>query len=81
MDAVFHPRCISDPKVFEQEGWHHELDSADEEMTFKVRGQWAHTVTPIGSYSHTRKFMTQDQACIQESWGIVPYPSTLPHSP
>ena len=35
MDAVLHPRCISDPKVFEQEGWHHELDSSDEEMTFK----------------------------------------------
>jgi Zn-dependent M16 (insulinase) family peptidase len=26
MDAVFHPRCINDPKVFEQEGWHYELD-------------------------------------------------------
>lgn len=29
LDAVFHPRCISDPKVFEQEGWHYELDKPD----------------------------------------------------
>ena len=35
MDAVFHPRCISDPKVFEQEGWHYELDSKEQEMTYK----------------------------------------------
>lgn len=35
MDAVFHPRCISDPKVFEQEGWHYELDSLEDEMTYK----------------------------------------------
>ena len=29
LDAVFHPRCINDPKVFEQEGWHYELDSPE----------------------------------------------------
>lgn len=29
LDAVFHPRCINDPKVFEQEGWHYELDNAE----------------------------------------------------
>lgn len=35
MDAVFHPRCITDPKVFEQEGWHYELDKPGEEITYK----------------------------------------------
>lgn len=35
MDAVFHPRCIKDKRVFEQEGWHLELDSKDGEMTYK----------------------------------------------
>ncbi len=29
LDAVFHPRCISDPKVFEQEGWHFEMEKPD----------------------------------------------------
>jgi Zn-dependent M16 (insulinase) family peptidase len=35
LDAVFHPRCISDPKVFEQEGWHYELDKPGEDVTYK----------------------------------------------
>uniref|UniRef100_A0A7S3VL18 Peptidase M16C associated domain-containing protein n=1 Tax=Dunaliella tertiolecta TaxID=3047 RepID=A0A7S3VL18_DUNTE len=35
LDAVFHPRCINDPKVFEQEGWHYELDSPQDELSFK----------------------------------------------
>jgi len=35
LDAVFNPRCIRDPFVFAQEGWHHELDAPDGEMTFK----------------------------------------------
>ena len=25
-------------QVFEQEGWHHELNNAEEEMTYKVGG-------------------------------------------
>jgi presequence protease len=35
LDAVFHPRCITNEKTFEQEGWHYELDSTDGPMTFK----------------------------------------------
>ena len=35
MDAVFHPRCITDRMTFEQEGWHHELDTIDGEISFK----------------------------------------------
>ncbi|EFJ46930.1 hypothetical protein VOLCADRAFT_81738 [Volvox carteri f. nagariensis] len=35
LDAVFHPRCVSDRRVFEQEGWHFELDSKEEPLTFK----------------------------------------------
>lgn len=26
LDAVFHPRCLTDPQVFQQEGWHWEMD-------------------------------------------------------
>lgn len=29
LDAVFHPRCVSDRRVFEQEGWHYELDNKE----------------------------------------------------
>lgn len=29
LDAVLHPRCVTDPKTFEQEGWHHELDKPE----------------------------------------------------
>jgi len=35
LDAVFHPRCIKDQRVFEQEGWHYELDNPEEEMSYK----------------------------------------------
>jgi Zn-dependent M16 (insulinase) family peptidase len=37
LDAVLHPRCISDPQTFAQEGWHLELDDASkpEGMTLK----------------------------------------------
>lgn len=34
-DAVFHPRAVSDPMVHAQEGWHLELDSKDEPLTYK----------------------------------------------
>lgn len=39
LDAVFFPRCISDRRVFEQEGWHLELDEKEGDMTFKVRAR------------------------------------------
>ena len=35
LDAVFHPRCMTNEKTFLQEGWHYELDDPDGEMTFK----------------------------------------------
>ena len=35
LDAVFHPRCMTNEKTFAQEGWHYELDDPDGEMTFK----------------------------------------------
>ena len=33
LDAVFYPRLT--PHVFEQEGWHYELDSPDQPLTYK----------------------------------------------
>jgi Zn-dependent M16 (insulinase) family peptidase len=34
-DAVFHPRATSDPNVHAQEGWHLELESKDDPLTYK----------------------------------------------
>jgi presequence protease len=34
-DAVYFPRAVSDPNVHAQEGWHLELDSKDQPLTYK----------------------------------------------
>ncbi|KAL4419647.1 hypothetical protein ABPG77_000544, partial [Micractinium sp. CCAP 211/92] len=36
LDAVFHPNCVEDPRIFAQEGWHYELDDKEVwPLTFK----------------------------------------------
>ncbi len=35
LDAVFNPLIYSDPRILEQEGWHYELNSKDEPITYK----------------------------------------------
>ena len=35
LDAVYHPKCIEDRQVFEQEGWHYELNDPSDQLTFK----------------------------------------------
>lgn len=35
LDAVFFPKCVSDLQIFQQEGWHHELNDTSEEVTLK----------------------------------------------
>jgi len=35
LDAVLHPRAIRDELVLQQEGWHLELDSPDQPLTYK----------------------------------------------
>jgi hypothetical protein len=29
LDAVLHPKCVEDPRIFAQEGWHYELDDKE----------------------------------------------------
>ncbi|MCX7747677.1 MAG: insulinase family protein [Clostridia bacterium] len=36
LDAVFYPNVVSNPKIFEQEAWHYELDALESEL--KVSG-------------------------------------------
>ena len=35
LDAVFHPKCVTDELTFQQEGWHYELDAPGGELSFK----------------------------------------------
>ena len=35
LDAVLHPRAVSDPQVLEQEGWHLELEKPEDPLTYK----------------------------------------------
>ena len=35
LDAVFFPNCVRDEKTFQQEGWHYEVNSPDEDVTYK----------------------------------------------
>lgn len=35
LDAVFYPLIYSDPKIFQQEGWHHELTEKDGDVVYK----------------------------------------------
>eukprot|EP01039_Chlorochromonas_danica_P003801 gene3802-4151_t len=35
LDAVLHPRAISDPQVLQQEGWHYELDDVKDPLKIK----------------------------------------------
>jgi Zn-dependent M16 (insulinase) family peptidase len=35
LDAVLHPTCVADKQVFEQEGWHYELEDPADDITLK----------------------------------------------
>ncbi|KAL3040277.1 hypothetical protein AAZX31_01G229700 [Glycine max] len=35
LDAVFFPRCVEDFQIFQQEGWHFELNDPSEDITYK----------------------------------------------
>ncbi|CAA0807546.1 Presequence protease 2-chloroplastic/mitochondrial [Striga hermonthica] len=35
LDAVFFPKCVEDIKIFQQEGWHYELNDPSEDIIYK----------------------------------------------
>lgn len=35
LDAVLHPRAVSDPRVLAQEGWHYEIEEKDAPLVYK----------------------------------------------
>lgn len=38
LDAVLHPRAVSDPQVLQQEGWHYELEGDDPAGALSIKG-------------------------------------------
>lgn len=34
LDAVFYPKCLENPQILMQEGWHYELESKDQPLTY-----------------------------------------------
>lgn len=38
LDAVLHPRAVSDPQVLQQEGWHYELENDDPAGALSIKG-------------------------------------------
>jgi hypothetical protein len=50
LDAVLHPKCVEDPRIFAQEGWHYELD--DKEAS-PAAGQQADFCSPASSHATT----------------------------
>jgi len=38
LDAVLHPRAVSDPQVLQQEGWHYELEGDDPSGALSIKG-------------------------------------------
>lgn len=57
LDAVFYPRVYEERKIFEQEGWHYELDSTDGELTYngvvynEMKGAYSSPQSLLYSYS------------------------------
>ncbi len=65
MDAVLYPNIYKKPEIFEQEGWHYQLENLDEELTYKgvVYNEMK------GAYSSPDQFLFR---CIKQSL----YPDT-----
>lgn len=60
LDAVFHPRIT--PRIFQQEGWHHDIDDPDAPLTFKgvvyneMKGAYSSPDTLLAEYSQQSLF-------------------------
>jgi hypothetical protein len=62
LDAVFYPNIYRYPEIFMQEGWHHELNTKDEEISYKgvvyneMRGFFSSPELMISSRIHQSLF-------------------------
>ena len=78
LDAVFYPRI--DPHIFEQEGWHYELDAPDRPLNFKgvvfneMKGAFSSPDSILGR--HSQQSLFPDNAYGLESGGD---PTVIPN--
>ncbi|OAE21846.1 hypothetical protein AXG93_138s1170 [Marchantia polymorpha subsp. ruderalis] len=62
LDAVFFPRCVNDVQIFQQEGWHYELNESSEDMTYKgvvfneMKGVYSQPENIMGRFSQQASF-------------------------
>ena len=52
LDAVLHPNCIKDPRIFAQEGWHFELDNPEVRASMPPLTDIS-TMCPVMQWSHS----------------------------
>ena len=79
LDAVFFPNIYNDPRIFKQEGWHHELTSEESPLVYKgvvyneMKGAFSDPSTELGYYIDKNLFPDN---CYGFSSGG--YPATIP---
>lgn len=73
LDAVLHPNIYKEEKIFMQEGWHYELDSVDDELTYngvvynEMKGAFSSPEDVLDR--ETRKLLFPDTCYSHESGG------------
>ncbi len=79
LDAVFNPLIYTEPKILQQEGWHYELNSDEEPLTYKgvvyneMKGAFSSPQRELNY--HTFRILFPDNAYGFESGG---YPTAIP---
>eukprot|EP00939_MAST-03C_sp_MAST-3C-sp1_P004423 g4423.t1 len=74
IDAVLHPRAVRDPQVLQQEGWHIELEDANQPMVYKgvvyneMRGVYS-SPTALSS-RHVSEALFPDNAYSHDYGGV-----------
>ncbi len=73
MDGVFHPNITKEQKIFEQEGWHYEMESPDGELTYngvvynEMKGAFSSADEVLGR--HVQEALYPDTTYAFESGG------------
>lgn len=73
MDAVLHPNIYKEEKIFRQEGWHYELESADAPLIYngvvynEMKGAYSSPESLLDSY--TQKTLFKDNCYGKDSGG------------
>lgn len=79
LDAVFNPMIYHDPRILQQEGWHHELEAIDQPIQYKgvvyneMKGSFSNPIREL--WYQVFKVLFPDSVYGVESGG---YPSEIP---